>query len=176
VKFAKSAAGLCLLLAVAGCAGPGVAVTPDENLTVEQRAETPSASGAAAFGTQRVWASGLSVVVSAPRSLAPSETAIPRAKRTAVFTITVYNGSKASYRLSQLSVRATTPDGNPAAELVDSAQGLNGLAAAVTDLPPGRDTQLQLAFAVPESAVQLQLTVQPGGQGQDAATVFEGQA
>ena len=175
MKFAESAAGLCLLLAVAGCAGSGVAVTPDENLTVEQRADTPNASGAAAFGTQRVWASGLSVVVSAPRSLAPSETAIPPAKRTAVFTITVYNGSKASYRLSQLSVRATA-DGQPAAELVDSVQGLNGLAAAVAELPPGRDTQLQLAFAVPETPTRMQLTIKPGGQGQDAPTVFEGQA
>lgn len=175
MKFAKSAVGLCLLLAVAGCAGPSVAVTPDENLTVEQRAETPSASGAAAFGTQRVWASGLSVVLSAPRSLAPSETASPPAKRTAVFTVTVYNGSKAAYRPSQLSVRATI-NGDPAAELIDAVQGLNGLAAAVTELPPGRDTQFQLAFAVPETAVQLQLTVQPGGQGQDVATLFEGQA
>jgi hypothetical protein len=175
VKFAKSAAGLCLLLAVAGCAGPGVAVTPDENLTVEQRAETPSASGAAAFGTQRVWASGLSVVVSAPRSLAPSATAIPPAKRTAVFTITVYNGSKTSYRPSQLAVRATADD-SPASELVDSIQGLNGLAGAVAELPPGRDTQLQVAFAVSELPVQMRLTIQPGGQGQDVATVFEGQA
>lgn len=175
MKFAKSAVGLCLLLAVAGCAGPSVAVTPDENLTVEQRAETPSASGAAAFGTQRVWASGLSVVLSAPRSLAPSETAIPPAKRTAVFTVTVYNGSKAAYRPSQLSVRATI-NGDPAAELIDAVQGLNGLAAAVAEVPPGRDTQFQLAFAVPETAVQLQLTVQPGGQGQDVATLFEGQA
>lgn len=175
MKFAKSAAGLCLLLAVAGCAGPSVAVTTDENLTVEQRAETPSASGAAAFGTQRVWASGLSVVVSAPRSLSPSETAIPPAKRTAVFTITVYNGSKASYRPSQLSVRATA-NGDPVPELVDSVQGLNGLAAAVAELSPGRDTQIQLAFAVSEQPVQIQLSIQPGGQGQDAATLFEGQA
>ncbi|WP_434449548.1 hypothetical protein [Lentzea sp. E54] len=175
MKFAKSAAGLCLLLAVAGCAGPSVAVTPNEDLTVEQRSETPSASDAAAFGSQRVWASGLSVVVSAPRSLAPSETAIPPAKRTAVFTITVYNGSKVSYHPSQFSVRATA-DGAPAAELVDSVQGLNGLAAAVAELPPGRDTRLQLAFAVPEQAVEMRLTIQPGGQGQDAATVFKGQA
>ena len=175
MKFAKSAAGLCLLLAVAGCAGPSVAVTTDENLTVEQRAETPSASGAAAFGTQRVWASGLSVVVSAPRSMAPSETAIPPAKRTAVFTITVYNGSKAFYRPSQLSVRATA-NGDPVPELVDSVQGLNGLAAAVAELPPGRDTQIQLAFAVSEQPVQIQLSIQPGGHGQDAATLFEGQA
>ncbi|WP_112265274.1 hypothetical protein [Lentzea terrae] len=175
MKFAKSAAGLCLLLAVAGCAGPSVAITPDENLTVEQRAETPSASGAAAFGTQRVWASGLSVVLSAPRSLAPSETAIPPAKRTAVFTITVYNGSKASYRPSQLIVRATVGD-SPVPELVDSVQGLNGLAGAVAELPPGRDTQFQVAFAVSEQPVLMQLTVQPGGQGQDVATVFEGQA
>ncbi|MET8759624.1 hypothetical protein [Lentzea sp. NPDC004782] len=175
MKFAKSAAGLCLVLAVAGCAGPRVAVTPDENLTVEQRAETPSAAGAAAFGTQRVWASGLSIVVSAPRSLTPSPTAVPPARRTAVFTITVYNGSKASYRPSKLTVRATA-DGSPAAELIDSAQGLNGLAGAVAELPPGRDTQIQVAFAVSELPVKMQLSVQPGGQAQDAATVFEGQA
>ena len=63
-----------------------------------------------------------------------------------------------------------------AAELVDSVQGLNGLAGAVAELPPGRDTQFQLAFAVSESPVQMQLSIQPGGRGQDAATLFEGQA
>lgn len=175
MKFAKSAAGLCLLLAVAGCTGPRVALTHDEKLTVEQRAETPNASANAAFGTQRVWASGLSVVVSAPRSLSPSETAVPRATRTAVFTVTVYNGSKAAYRPSQLSVKATA-NGAPAPELVDAVQGLNGLASAVAELPPGRDTQILLAFAVPDAAVKFELTIQPGGQGQDVATVFEGQA
>ncbi|GLY48862.1 hypothetical protein [Lentzea sp. NBRC 102530] len=175
MKFAKTAAGLCLLLAVAGCAGPGVAVTPDENLTVEQRAETPNASAAAAFGTQRVWTSGLSVVVSAPRSLSPSETAIPPAKRTAVFTITVYNGSKTPYRPSQLAVKATADD-QQAAELLDSVQGLNGLASAIAELPPGRDTQFQLAFAVPETPVRMKLTIQPGGHDQNTPTLFEGQA
>lgn len=175
MKFAKSAVGLCLLLAVAGCAGPSIAGTPDQDLTVEQRAETPNASANAAFGTQRVWASGLSIVVSAPRSLAPSETAAPRATRTAVFTVTVYNGSKNAYRPSQLSVKATA-NGAIAPELVDSVQGLNGLAAAAAELPPGRDTQFLLAFAVPEDAVNMELTIQPGGQGQDVATVFEGQA
>ncbi len=175
MKFAKSAAGLCLLLAAAGCAGPSVAVTPDENLTVEQRAETPNAAGNAAFGTQRVWTSGLSVVVSVPRSLSPSETAIPRAARTAVFTLTVYNGSNSAYKPSQLAVKAMA-NGAAAPELVDSVQGLNGLAAAATELPPGKDTQVLLAFAVPEGPVQMQLTVRPGGQGQDAPTVFEGQA
>ncbi|ANZ35705.1 hypothetical protein BBK82_06060 [Lentzea guizhouensis] len=175
MKFAKSAAALCLLLAVAGCAGPSVAVTPDENLTVEQRAETPNASTHAAFGTQRVWGSGLSVVVSAPRSLSPSDTASPRSARTAVFTLTVYNGSKTAYRPSQLAVRAMA-NGAQVPELVDSVQGLNGLAAVVDELPPGKDTQVLLAFAVPEGPVQVELTVQPGGQGQDAPTVFAGQA
>ncbi|SDG22966.1 hypothetical protein SAMN05216553_106285 [Lentzea fradiae] len=175
MKFAKTAAGLCLLLAVAGCAGPSVADAPKDDLTVEQRAETPSASNVAPFGTQRVWASGLSVVVSAPRSLTPSETAIPPAGRTAVFTITIYNGSKTPYRTSQLSVRATADD-SPAAELVDSVQGLDGLDAAVAEVPAGRDTQIQLAFAVPQQPVRIRLTIQPGGQGQDAPTVYEGKA
>ncbi|TWP52603.1 hypothetical protein FKR81_09875 [Lentzea tibetensis] len=173
MKFAVKAAGLCLLLAVAGCAGPSVAVAPDENPAVLQRAEPRG--GFADFGTQRVWASGLSITVGPPQSLKPSETAFPQAARTAVFTVTVFNGSKVTFRPSQLSVRALA-GGQPTPELTDSVQGLNGLAAAVRELQPGQDTKLTLAFAVPENPVDLRLTVLPGGPGQDTATDFEGQA
>ena len=171
MRFAVKAAGLCLLLAVAGCAGQSVAVAPDE--PVLQRAE--SRGSFAGFGTQRVWASGLSITVAPPQSLKPSETAFPQAPRTAVFTVTVFNGSKTAFRPSQLSVRALA-GGQPTPELTDSVQGLNGLAAAVSELQPGQDTKLTLAFAVPADPVDLQLTVLPGGQGQDTPSVFSGRA
>jgi hypothetical protein len=53
-------------------------------------------------------------------------------------------------------------------------QGLNGIAAAVTELEPGAETVLTLAFAVPADPVRLQLVVEPNGANQEPSAWFEG--
>jgi hypothetical protein len=177
VKFAKLAVGICLTLAVAGCAD-----TPDLVGMTVSAPETPALrhGGAAdapytAFGVQKVWTNGLSITISQARSLQPSETAFPQAPRMAVFVVTIMNGTKAEYRPSQLSIRALAA-GKPAQEVLDSVQGLNGIAAAVRELPPGRDTTVTLAFAVPAEAVKMLLTIEPNGADQEPSATFEGQA
>jgi hypothetical protein len=182
VKFAKLAVGICLSMAVAGCAGapdlvsaPAAQAKETPALRAGGVADAPSAPPYTAFGTQHVWTTGLSVTIGQPRSLQPSETAFPQTPRTAVFTVTITNGSKSEYHPAQLAVHAVV-DGKPAQEVIDSVQGLNGIGAAVRELPPGRDTTVTLAFAVPKEAVHLQLTVEPNSTDQEPSATFEGQA
>jgi len=182
VKFAKLAVGICLTLAVAGCAGaPDLVSAP-----VAQAGETPSVrkGGVAdvpsegphtAFGAQHVWTTGLSITIAQPKSLQPSDTAFPQAPRMAVYTVTINNGSKTEYRPTQLSIRALT-NGRTSQEVIDSVQGLNGIATAVRELPPGRDTTFTLAFVAPKEPVTMRLIVEPNGADQEPSATFEGQA
>jgi hypothetical protein len=182
VKFAKLAVGICLTLAVAGCAGaPHLVNAPaaeaGETPSVQQGgvAEAPSSSPYTAFGAQHVWTTGLSITIAQPKSLQPSDTAFPQAPRIAVFTVTITNGSKSEYRPTQLSVRALI-DGQASQEVIDSVQGLNGIATAVQELPPGRDITVTLAFVAPKEPVRMRLVVEPNGAGQEPSATFEGQA
>lgn len=184
MKFARLVVGVSLTLALAGCADhpeltgpaePANAGLATEAPSVRQGSDAPMASPFTAFGAQRAWSNGLSITISQPRSLKPSDTAFPQAPRAAVFVVTIVNGTKSGYRPAQLTVRALA-GGKPAQELMDSVQGLNGVAAAINELPPGRDTTLTLAFAVPLDAVRMQLTVEPNGSGQEPSATFEGQA
>ncbi|XVS65652.1 hypothetical protein ACQPYE_06205 [Actinosynnema sp. CA-299493] len=176
MKFAKLAVGVCLGLGLAGCADPSdISAPPGPSAVAEQRGEEPSSASSTAFGTQRVWTNGMAVTVSAPTSLRPSDTSFPQSPRTAVFTMTVVNGTKTAYRTSQLSVRASV-DGQPVAEVRDSVQGLNGVGAAVSEVAPGAETVLTMAFAVPADPVRLRLVVEPNGVNQDPSATFEGVA
>ncbi|MEU4766917.1 hypothetical protein AB0H12_27030 [Actinosynnema sp. NPDC023794] len=176
MKFARLAVGVCLGLAMAGCADPSdISTPPGPSAVAEQRGDEPSSASFTAFGTQRVWGNGMAVTVAAPRSLRPSDTSFPQSPRTAVFTLTVVNGTKTAYRTSQLSVRALV-DGQPVAEVRDSVQGLNGVGAGVNEVAPGAETVLTMAFAVPADPVRLQLVVEPNGADQDPSATFEGVA
>ncbi|MFD0204451.1 MULTISPECIES: hypothetical protein [Saccharothrix] len=176
MKFARLAAGVCLGLAMAGCADPSDISTPSgPSAVAEQRGDLLSSSEFTAFGTQRVWSNGMAITVAPPTSLRPSDTSFPQSPRTAVFTLTLVNGTKTAYRTSQLSVRASV-DGSPVAEVRDSVQGLNGLGAAVNEVAPGAETVLTMAFAVPADPVRLQLVVEPNGANQEPSATFEGVA
>ena len=185
MKFARLVVGVSLTLALAGCAdhpeltGPAepanAGVTAAEGPSLRQGSDAPMSAPFTAFGAQRVWSNGLSITISQPRSLKPSETAFPQAPRAAVFVVTILNGSKSDYRPGQLTVRALA-GGKAAQEVLDSVQGLNGVASAVNELPPGRDTTLTLAFAVPAEDVRMQLTVEPNGAGQEPSATFAGEA
>ncbi|WP_367131696.1 hypothetical protein [Saccharothrix sp. HUAS TT1] len=176
MKFARLAAAACLGLAMAGCAEhPDVPTPPEPSAVAKQAAEAPASSSFTSFGAQRVWSNGMAITVSPPTSLKPSDTSFPQSPRAAVFTLTLVNGTKAAYRTSQLSVRALVA-GQPAAEVHDSVQGLNGVGAAVNEVAPGAETVLTVAFAVPADPVRLQLVVEPNGANQEPSATFEGVA
>lgn len=176
MKFARLAVGACLGLAVAGCADhtevPQGASAP--SAVAEQGPEAPAREPVSGFGTQRVWSGGMAVTVSQPTSLKPSDTSFPKAPRTAVFTLTLVNDTEEVYRTSLLAVRAEIA-GAPVAEVRDSVQGLNGVGTAVSEVPPGGETVLTMAFAVPEHPVRLRLVIEPNGAGQQPSATFEGQ-
>ncbi|MEU7532359.1 hypothetical protein AB0A74_41950 [Saccharothrix sp. NPDC042600] len=175
MRFARLAVGLCLAGALAGCADPSGLADAVPEPTSASTAPAPPASTFTAFGAQRVWGNGLSITVSPPKSLKPSDTSFPKSPRTAVFVVTLVNGTATTYRTGQLAVRATV-GGDPVPEVLDTVQGLNGLSAAITELAPGADTKLTLAFAVPEGPVRLQLLIEPNGANQDPSATFEGLA
>ncbi|CCH28510.1 hypothetical protein ABZ816_29425 [Actinosynnema sp. NPDC047251] len=177
MKFARLAVGLCLAGALAGCADHSAlsesSVPETTSSTHDNPNNAPPAADSAAFGSRRVWSDGLSITVSPAKSLKPSDTSFPKAARTTAFVLTLVNGTGTTYRTSELTVRALV-GGEPAAEVLDSVQGLNGLGAAVTEVPPGGETMLTLAFAVPENQVRMQLVIEPNGAGQDPSATFEG--
>lgn len=179
MKFAGLAVGLCLAGALAGCADNSAL---SESSVPETTSDTrvnpnnaPPASAFAAFGSRRTWPNGLSITVSPARSLKPSDTSFPKSPRTTVFVLTLGNGTSTAYRTGELTVHASVA-GEPVPEVLDSVQGLNGLSSAVTEVPPGNDTRLTLAFAVPEHQVRMQLVVEPHGSGQDPSVTYEGVA
>ncbi|WP_253769188.1 hypothetical protein [Goodfellowiella coeruleoviolacea] len=124
----------------------------------------------------RLWQNGLAITISEPKSLAPSDTAYPKAPRAAVFEVTVSNGGSNPYKPSELSVRAIVA-GEHAQEVLDSAQGLNGIASANEEVLPGKQLTTTLAFAMPEQRAPVKVTVQPSTSSQvTPEAVYEGQA
>ncbi|HVV09930.1 hypothetical protein [Amycolatopsis sp.] len=112
------------------------------------------------FGAQYHFADGVTVLVSAPKSFRPSTSAYPRSARAVAFEIAIHNDGDQPYRLSALSVSATAA-GTAAKQVVDSTQGYSGIVDAGKDVPPGRDVQVTLAFAVPEPPSAMRLSLRP---------------
>ncbi|MFF5988184.1 DUF4352 domain-containing protein [Prauserella flavalba] len=157
-------AGL-VLLAVTSCAAPAAghsaATNTSEAVTAERRAATAADRDAVlVFGADHRFESGLVVTVTGPKIFRPSESAYPRAGRAAAFGVVVYNETEQPYRLSSLSVSATTAD-QQAKQVVDPTQGYNGIVDADRDIPPGEIVRLQLAFVVPDRSTPVRLVVRP---------------
>jgi hypothetical protein len=150
-----------VLLVVAGCGVTGQASggsTTAGGQPLEQAA-APAAQ-TVDFGGQYRFHDGLTVVVSTPKSFRPSGSAYPHSERAVAFEISLRNDGSQPYRLSGLSVSATVA-GTAAKQLVDSTLGYTGIIDADKDVPPGRDAQFMLAFAVPEQSTPLRLSVRP---------------
>lgn len=126
------------------------------------------------FGDQYRFGTGVTVVISAPKSFHPSGSAYPRSNRAVAFEIAIRNDGDQPYRLSELSVSAMV-DGAAAKQMVDSTQGYSGIVDADKDVKPGRDARVTLAFAVPDETVPLRLTVRPTANSPVAA-VYSGPA
>lgn len=175
MRMGSSALALCALLALGGCGGAetatpagGAAVPPGTTSRVPvsgTRAQETPARPAVLFGGDYRFGSGLVVTVSEPKTFTPSESAFPDADRAAAFMLTVRNETDKPYRLSQLSVRASTAD-ERAPQVVDPTQGYTGIVQADHDLPTGDEVKLQYAFAVPARHTPVELTVCPEMSGQ----------
>jgi hypothetical protein len=173
-------------LTVAGClvaVATACGTMTNAQLSAVERSASPSTSSQAydsssvfaSFGEQRTWTGGLAIRIASPRSIKPSDTAYPQAARAAVFEMTIENGTNSPYKPSQLAVKAVLGT-QPAQEVVDPAQGLNGFVAAAQDIPPDKSLKLTLAFAMPQQPGQLRIVVQPDVSGSTTTVAYEGQA
>lgn len=164
-----------VLLVVAGCGVTGQASggsTTSGGQPLEQGA-APAAQ-TVDFGGQYRFHDGLTIVVSTPKSFRPSGSAYPRSDRAVAFEISIRNDGSQPYQLSGLSVSATVA-GTTAKQLVDSTLGYIGIADADKDVQPGRDTQIMLAFAVPDQLSPLRLSVRPA-KTNPVSAVYSGSA
>lgn len=172
----RLAAAACALLFVAGCDADAVTSAGQQfdSLTASSSGTPPRPGPSSTrLANQRLFANGLSVTVSAPKSFTPTDAALPRAKRAVAFDLIIENGSGTVYRPAQLSILAIV-DGKAASQLVDSTQGYTGYVGATDEVPPGQSVRVTVAFAVPAERARLQLTVQPDAVDSQRLTVFEG--
>jgi hypothetical protein len=122
------------------------------------------------FGTDHRFANGVTISVAAPKSFRPSSAAYPNSPRAAAFDIAVVNAGTDTFKLSGLSVVATTASGATVKQVVDTAQGFNGIADAGKDVLPGHSVLVTLAFAVPQAQTTLRLQVRPSTTEPTAVT------
>ncbi len=112
------------------------------------------------FGADHRFASGVTISVGSPESFKPSASAYPRSPRGAAFDVELTNDGATTYKLSGLTVTATSA-GTPVKQVVDTTQGFTGITDAGKDVLPGRTVHVTLAFAVPQEATQLRLQIRP---------------
>lgn len=167
----------CVLLATAGCG----AAPMDANTAMTLPATEPAAHQAMVpaesrvdFGREFRFPDGVTVLVSTPRTFQPSETAYPRCARAVTFEVNLLNEGEQPYRLSGFSASATV-SGEPAKQVVDSAQGFTGIVDAAKDVEPGRNVRLNFAFAMPADPVELKMSVRTGPESV-ASALYTGQA
>jgi hypothetical protein len=140
-------------------------------------AGSPAGAGASAspagndlkFGADHRFAGGLTISVGSPKSFRPSPSAYPQSPRGAVFDVELTNDGSTTYKLSGLTVTATSA-GTPVKQVVDTTQGFTGITDAGKDVLPGRSVHLTLAFAVPEEQTQLRLQIRPSATEPTAVT------
>ncbi|SFW68368.1 hypothetical protein [Amycolatopsis australiensis] len=121
------------------------------------------------FGADHRFASGVTISVGSPKSFTPSESAYPRSPRGAAFDVELTNDGATTYKLSGLTVTATSA-GTPVKQVVDTTQGFTGIADAGKDVLPGRSVHVTLAFAVPQEQAQLRLQIRPSATEPAAVT------
>jgi hypothetical protein len=121
------------------------------------------------FGVDHQFPSGLTVSVGSPKSFRPSPSAYPQSPRGAAFDVQLTNNGPTTYKLSGLTVTATS-EGAAVKQVVDTTQGFTGITDAGKDVLPGRAVHLTLAFAVPQDQTQLRLQIRPSATEAAAIT------
>jgi len=179
----RTAAGLASVFAgvllLSGCDVSG-ASTDDATAALSHTGGAPAGGSAPQehseprFGSQYRFDSGLAVTVSRPTSFQPGTSAQPAAEHAVAFQITVHNKTDHQYRISDMSVNVAA-DELDAPLLTDPTQGYTGLPSSGTALPTGEKKQVNIAFAIPEDARDLRLTIAPA-KNDSASVTYVGSA
>ncbi|UOX88889.1 hypothetical protein MUY14_45710 [Amycolatopsis sp. FBCC-B4732] len=168
IMFTSGLLGLAVACGVpstqTGTAALGVAGSP-----AGAGASASQASNDLKFGADHRFASGLAISVGSPKSFRPSPSAYPQSPRGAAFDIQLTNEGATTYKLSGLTVTATS-SGTAVKQVVDTTQGFTGITDAGKDVLPGRSVLITLAFAVPREQTQLRLQLRPSATEPAAVT------
>lgn len=172
----RLAVAACVLLVVTAC-GAGSAATDDVALSLRTASPTAAAersdyrSSEEPAGTPL--GNGVTLMVSAPRSFTPTDTAYPRAERAVVFDMVIKNGGNTVYRPAQLSFVAMV-DGVEAEQVIDSTQGYTGVVGAIDEVLPNQELRFAVAFGVPVEPSPVQVEVRPDTVRTDAIPIYDG--
>lgn len=168
----------CKIMFTTGLLSLAVACgVPTKDGTAALGAGSPAGAGASVsqagndlkFGADHRFPSGVTISVGSPQSFRPSTSAYPRSPRGAAFDVQLTNAGETTYKLSGLTVTATS-SGAPVKQVFDTTQGFTGITDAGKDVPPGRSVHLTLAFAVPQEQTQLRLQIRPSATEAAAVT------
>jgi hypothetical protein len=166
IMFASGLLGLAVACGVPaakdGTAALGVAGSP-------AGAAASPAGNDLKFGADHRFAGGVTISVGSPKSFRPSPSAYPQSPRGAAFDVELANDGSTTYKLSGLTVTATS-GGAAVKQVVDTTQGFTGITDAGKDVPPGRSVHVTLAFAVPQDQTQLRLQIRPSATEPAAVT------
>ncbi len=171
----RLAVAACVLLVVTAC-GAGSAATDDVSLSLRTASPTAAAERSDYRSEEQAGTplgSGVTLMVSAPRSFTPTDTAYPRAERAVVFDMVIENGGNTVYRPAQLSFVAMV-DGAEAEQVIDSTQGYTGVVGAIDEVLPNQELRFAVAFGVPVEPSLVQVEVRPDTVRTDAIPIYDG--
>lgn len=157
---------------------PVSVAAPAPALTTPAPATTPAA---VALGQSQSWADNVTAAVSAPKAHQPTTYSTSRsgAARHILVTVTITNGSTASFPVNAWQVNATA-DGAALEKVFDHVDGVVSSTPPNSTVLPGRSVTFPVLWAVPTSApAELQIEVQPaymsgGLAGRPAVFVGQG--
>jgi hypothetical protein len=190
VPIVRLTVAACALLVLTGITGCGVG--HGSQATSPQRTASPAAdhSGypatdepiseevdpAAGRADEVMRASiGHDVVLTAtaPTTFTPTDTAYPRVGRAIAMEMVIDNGGTIAFRPAQLAFAATA-DGAPAAQVIDSTQGYNGVSSATEEIAPNQTLRFTVAFGVPEQPCTVRVTVRPDSASTATIELYAG--
>ena len=173
----RLAVAACVLLVLTACGvGHSASDAGDVSLSVRTAAPTAAAERSDYDASEEVGTplgNGVTLMVSAPRSFTPTDTAYPRAARAVAFDMVIENNGDTVYRPAQLSFVATV-DGVVAEQVIDSTQGYTGVVGAIDEVLPNQDLRFAVAFGVPVEPCAVRVEVRPDTVSTDAIPIFDG--
>lgn len=173
----RLAVAACVLLVVTAC-GVGHSSSDADDVSLSLRTASPTAAAERSDYRSSEQAgtplgNGVTLVVSAPRSFTPTDTAYPRAARAVAFDMVIENSGNTVYRPAQLTFVATV-DGVVAEQVIDSTQGYTGAVGAIDEVLPNQELRFAVAFGVPVEPSRVQVEVRPDTVSTDAIPIYDG--
>ncbi|MGH3763274.1 hypothetical protein [Actinophytocola sp.] len=182
MPIARLAVAACALLTLAGCGvpHPSEAAQPTHTTSpTTERSESPAdppatdPTGDSDDEVRKSIDKDVVLTASAPKTFTPSDTAYPRSSRAVAIDVAIDNGGSIAFRPSQLSFTATV-DGAPTEQVIDSTQGYNGVSGATDEVAPDQSLRFNVAFAVPEKACAVRISVRTAQPTSTAIELYDG--